>query len=62
LFTNTAYGNELQKRYKPLYYAVLLLNNNTGNNLTLRIPPEIKPTVKAIVEKVLKRQKFYNGF
>jgi TPR repeat protein len=62
LFTSTAHGNELQKRYKPLYYAVLLLNNNTGNNLTLRIPPEIKPTVKAIVEKVLKRQKFYNGF
>ncbi len=60
LFTDAAHGPELQKRYAPLYYAVLLLNNKTENNLTLRIPPEIMPTVNEIIDSVKKGQQFYS--
>ncbi len=59
LFTSKQHGEELQKRYTPLYYAVLLLNNKTEDNLLLRIPPEILPTVNYIVEEIKENQKFY---
>jgi len=61
LFTDAVHGPELQKRYTPLYYAVLLLNNKTENNLTLRIPPEIMPTVNEVIEAVKERQQFYKS-
>lgn len=59
LFTDKIHGEEFQKRYAPLYYAVLILNNKTENNLTLRIPPEILPTVNDIIETVKEKQRFY---
>ena len=34
LFTDSVHAMELQKRFAPLYYAVLLLNNKTENNLS----------------------------
>lgn len=59
LFKNETHGVELQKRYKPLYYAVLLLNNKTENNLALRMPPEVLPTVNDIIKTVKEKQLFY---
>ncbi len=59
LFTHKIRGLELQKRYVPLYYAIQILSNKMDKNLTLRIPPEISPTVDIIIEKVKIMQKFY---
>ena len=59
LFTDNIHGPELQKRYSPLYYAVQILNNKTGNYLELRVPPEIRTTVNYIVTKVIKTQQFF---
>ncbi len=61
LFTDAAHGTELQKRYLPLYYAIMLLNNKTENNLALRIPPEIMPTVNDMMGTVKAKQKFYRS-
>ena len=44
-----------------LYYATLILAKKTEDNLLLRIPPEVLPTVEEIVEKVRKKQAFYGG-
>lgn len=61
LFTDSIHAAELQKRFVPLYYAVLLLNNKTDNNLSLRIPPEILPTVNDIIKEVREGQEFYSS-
>jgi tetratricopeptide (TPR) repeat protein len=58
LFENNENGKVLQDRFKLLYYAVLLLTN-TSDELILRIPPEVMPTVLQIVESVKNGQKFY---
>ena len=58
-FESEKYAKELQERYSILYYATLILCNRTGDNLELRIPPEIMPTVQEIVEKVKEKNAFY---
>lgn len=58
-FTHKVHGLELQKRYNPLYYAVQILNNKMDDNLELRIPPEIMPTVNDIIKDVKEMQQFY---
>jgi hypothetical protein len=42
-----------------LYYATLILNYKTENNLLLRIPQEVMPTVEKIVAEVKEKQAFY---
>jgi hypothetical protein len=42
-----------------LYYATLILNHKTENNLLLRIPPDVMPTVEKIVAEVKEKQAFY---
>ncbi len=42
-----------------LLYAVQILGNKMDDNLILRIPPEILPTVNDIVENVKENQNFY---
>ncbi len=59
LFESEAHGKELRERYTLLYYAVLILLNKTENNLLLRIPPEVLPTVQGIVAQVWVKQAFY---
>jgi TPR repeat protein len=60
-FTDPIHGPELQKRYQPLYFAVLQLSGNMDADTKLRIPPEILPTVEAIVKEVKEKQRFYAG-
>ncbi len=59
IFTSNEWGKILQEKYLPLYYAVLILNHKTEDNLLLKIPPEIESTVNEIVEKIKEREKFY---
>lgn len=59
LFLNEKNGKELQDKYSVLYYVTLLLNNSKENNLELKIPPEIKPTIDEIILEIKERQKFY---
>jgi energy-coupling factor transporter ATP-binding protein EcfA2 len=59
LFESEVHGQELRERYRLLYYATLLLLNRTENNLLLRIPPEVLPTVQGIVVQVREKQAFY---
>jgi len=50
----------LRDRYELLYYATLILAQKTEDNLLLKIPPEVFPTVQEIVEKVKEKQAFYS--
>ncbi len=59
LFESEAHGKELRERYTLLHYAVQILLNKTDNNLLLRIPPEVLPTVQGIVAQVRVKQAFY---
>ena len=59
LFESEQHGKMLKARYELLYYATLILAKKTEDNLLLRIPPEVLPTVEEIVEKVRKKQVFY---
>ena len=59
IFTSNEWGKILQEKYLPLYYAVLILNHKTEDNLLLKIPPEIESTVNEIVETIKEREKFY---
>jgi TPR repeat protein len=61
LFESEQHGKALRERYELLYYAALLLAGRTEDNLLLRIPPELLPTVEDIVAKVRERQAFYTG-
>jgi len=62
LFEDETHGKILKDRYALLYYATLLLTNaDTAENITLRIPPEVMPTVLEIVEEVKTMQAFYAG-
>jgi TPR repeat protein len=59
LFESEEHGKALRQRYELLYYAALLLAGRTEDNLLLRIPPEVLPTVEEIVKKVREKQSFY---
>ncbi len=59
LFESPEYGKMLQDRYELLYYATRILAQKTEDNLLLRIPPEVMPTVQDIVQKVKEKQAFY---
>jgi len=59
MFGHKEFGKILQDKYSVLYYACLLLNNKTEDNLELRIPPEIKPTIDEVINKIYEKQKFY---
>ena len=59
LFESDQHAKMLRERYELLYYATLLLADRTEDNLLLRIPPEVFPTVENIVEKVREKQAFY---
>jgi TPR repeat protein len=59
LFEDEALGQDLRDKYQLLYYATLILNHKTENNLLLRIPQEVMPTVEKIVAEVKEKQAFY---
>jgi TPR repeat protein len=59
LFEDEALGQDLRDKYQLLYYATLILNHKTENNLLLRIPPDVMPTVEKIVAEVKEKQAFY---
>lgn len=58
-FESDQHGPALRERYVLLYYAALLLAGRTEDNLLLRIPPEVLPTVEEMVEKIKEKQAFY---
>ena len=60
LFESEQHGKMLRDRYELLYYATLILAQKTEDNLLLKIPPEVFPTVQEIVEKVKEKQAFYS--
>lgn len=59
MFNHKEFGKTLQDKYSVLYYACLLLNNITEDNLELRIPPEIRPTIDDVLANIDEKQKFY---
>lgn len=59
LFESEQHGKTLKTRYELIYYATLILAKKTEDNLLLRIPPEVLPTVKEIVADVKAKQEFY---
>ena len=59
LFESDKHGAALKSRYELLHYATLILANKTEGNLLLKIPPEVLPTVEAIVKTVQEKQVFY---
>jgi len=50
----------LTLKFAPIYYATLLLNESE-NNISLKIPPEIKDTVDNILQEIKVGQNFYYG-
>ena len=59
MFNHPEVGKSLQNKLKVMYYVCLLLNNKTNNNLLLRIPPEIQPTINEVINYIKKKEKFY---
>lgn len=59
LFESETHGKMLRERYELLYYATLILTQKTEDNLLLKIPPEVMPTLEAILEDVKEKQAFY---
>jgi len=59
LFNHPEVGQRLQDKYKALHYVCLLLNKKTEDNLTLRIPPEIRPTIDEIIDDIMEEEKRY---
>jgi hypothetical protein len=57
---NNLIGERLREAYAPFYYAVSILSNQVDDNLLLRIPPDVLPTVESIVAEVKEKQAFYN--
>ena len=60
-FDGEKHGKHLQEKYTLLYYTTLLLLNKTNDNLLLRIPPEVLPTVQDMVSTIKERQAFYES-
>lgn len=58
-FKSEAHGKMLRERYVLIYLVTLILANKTEDNLLLKIPPEVMPTVEAILEDVKEKQAFY---
>ncbi len=52
LFESPLHGPALRARYELLYYATCILTGRTEDNLLLRIPPEVMPTVEEIIRVV----------
>lgn len=52
LFENNPHRAALRTRYELLYYATCILTGRTEDNLLLRIPPEVMPTVEEIIKRV----------
>ncbi|MFN0214488.1 MAG: tetratricopeptide repeat protein, partial [Saprospiraceae bacterium] len=59
LFESEQYSKILRERYELIFYASLILAGRTEDNLLLRIPSEVLPTVEDIVAKVKEKQAFY---
>jgi len=59
LFESKQHSKMLRQRYELLFYATLILAGRTEDNLLLRIPSEVLPTVEDIVAKVRENQAFY---
>jgi energy-coupling factor transporter ATP-binding protein EcfA2/TPR repeat protein len=60
LFEDANIGKKLQQEFLPLYYACQLLSGkNRDENITLKIPPEIKNTVEELIEDIKERQKLF---
>jgi TPR repeat protein len=60
VFANETHGKTLQDKYALLYYVLLLLTNkNLTDNLELRIPPEVMPTVLEIKKDIEQKQAMY---
>jgi TPR repeat protein len=59
LFKSEQHGKELVDRYSLLYYTTLILTNKFENNIEIRIPPEVLPTVQEIVKTVIEQNVFY---
>lgn len=61
LFQNPEFGAPLQEKYMVLYYVTILLNDVKDENLRLRIPPELQPTIDDVLEKIAKQQQLYSS-
>ena len=59
LFNHPEVGQMLQEKLKILHYVCLILNKKTDNNLSLKIPPEIKTTIDEIISYIVEKEKFY---
>jgi tetratricopeptide (TPR) repeat protein len=59
LFNHPEFGQKLQEQYTVLYYASQILNNREDDNLRLKIPPELKATVKDVLKEINILQEFY---
>ena len=59
LFNHPEAGKFLQDKLKILHYVCLILNKKTENNLALRIPQEIQPTIDEVISFIKKKEKFY---
>lgn len=59
LFRNEEVGNLLKEKYAVLYYVTLILNNETQDNLLLKIPPEIQSTIDNVLDNIAEKQAFY---
>jgi TPR repeat protein len=61
LFRDPTHGKILQEKYSPLYYAGLLLTDDKSiDNVDLRIPPEVMPTVLNILDAIKEGQSLYS--
>ena len=58
-FESDKYGEELRDKYRLLYYATLILTNNI-EEVHLKIPQEVLPTVRQIVQEIKEKNEFYN--
>jgi TPR repeat protein len=59
MFNHEEFGKTLQDKYSVLYYVCMILNNKLDENLELRIPPEIRPTIDDVLANIDNRQKYY---
>lgn len=59
LFASEKHGAMLKERYLLFYYTAKILAGQTEDNLLLRIPPELMPTVEDMIDKIKEKQAFY---
>ncbi|MBL7826134.1 MAG: tetratricopeptide repeat protein [Saprospiraceae bacterium] len=58
-FESEKHGPALRDCYVLIYYTTRLLAGQTDDNLQLRIPPEVLPTVEEMIQKIRDKQTFY---